>query len=67
MVVTMRAVLIALLIRTHILPKRLLALLAHKHHLRRLGQPVRRLRFCVTFGTVEPLFATWRADGDLCV
>ena len=67
MVITMRTILIALLIRAHILPKRLFALLTHEHHLRRLGQTVRLLRLGVTFGAVVPLLAAWCADGDLCV
>ena len=61
MVITVRAVLIAFLIRGHVLPERLLALLAQKRHLRRLGQlMVFLLR--MTFRAVEPLLATRRSD-----
>lgn len=61
MVITVRAVFIAFLIRGHVLPERLLALLAQKRHLRRLGQlMVFFLR--VAFRAVEPLLTTRRPD-----
>ena len=65
-VVAVRAVLIALVIFRHVLPERLLALLAEERHLRRLCQPV-RLRLGVALGAVEPLPAARCADGDLGV
>ncbi len=62
----MRTKLVAFLIIRHILPKRLLALLAHEGHFRSLCQSM-CLCFRVAFRTVEPLFAAWRADGNLGV
>ena len=62
----MRAVLVALFVVTHVFAERLLALLAQKVHLDGLLQTM-VLRFCVTFGAVEPLLAAGGADGDLRV
>lgn len=66
MIIAMRTVLITLFIRRHILPKRLLTLLADERHLRSLSQRV-RLGLCVTLSAVIPLLAAWSANGDLCV
>ena len=66
MIITMRTVLIALLIYRHILPERLLALLAQERHLVRLREPV-VLCLRVALGAVEPLPAARRADRDLRV
>jgi len=66
MIITMRAVLVALLIRRHVLPERLLALLAQESHLRCFRERV-SLFLGVTFGAVVPLLAAWGTDGDLCV
>ena len=60
----MWAILVALLIHCHILPKRLLALLAHERHLVRLCQSM-CLALSVAFSAVEPLLAAWGTDGDL--
>jgi hypothetical protein len=65
-IIAMRAILVALLIHSHILPERLLALLAQERHLRRLGERV-LLRRGVAFGAVVPLLTAGRADGDLRV
>ena len=65
-IVAVRTVLVALVILGHVLPERLLALLAEERHLRRLCQPV-RLRLGVALGTVVPLPAAGCADGDLGV
>ena len=65
-VVTMRAILVALLIVGHIFAERLLALFAHERHLRRLPEPV-VLALGVALGTVEPLFAARSPDGYLRV
>jgi hypothetical protein len=65
-VIAMRTILVALFVRRHILAERLLALLAHKRHLRRSGKVV-GLRLGMALGTVKPLLATWCADGDLGV
>lgn len=62
----MRAVLVTFLISRHVLPKCLLAFLTQKVHLRRLCKLV-RLLFGVAFRAIEPLFATWSADGYLRV
>ena len=64
MIVTVGAVLIALLEFRNVFPEGFLALLADERHLRRLCKPV-RLGFCVAFGTIEPLLAAGRADGNL--
>ena len=61
MIVTVRTILIALLIHRHILPERLLALLAQERHLIRLRERV-ILRLRVALGAVEPLPAARRAD-----
>lgn len=66
MIVAMRTVLVALIVLGHVLAERLLALLAHEHHLRRLRETV-GLRLGVTFGAVEPLLAARRANRDLRV
>ena len=66
MIVAVRTVLVALVILGHVLPERLLALLAEERHLRRLCQPV-RLALGVALGAVEPLPAARCADGDLGV
>ena len=47
-----------------IFPEGLFALLTHKNHFEALQQRVVS-RLLVTLCTVEPLLATWRADGDL--
>lgn len=65
-VIAMWAVLIALLITCHVFSEGLLALFASKRHLRRLREVV-VLRFRVALGTVKPLLAAWRTDGDLSV
>lgn len=65
-VIAMRAILVALFVRSHILAKRLLALFTHKCHLRR-PRKLMRLRLGVALGAVKPLLAAWRADGDLSV
>ena len=62
----MWAVLVALIVLRHVLPERLLALLAHEDHLRSPCEPV-CLRLRMTLSAVEPLFAAGRADGDLRV
>ena len=64
MIITMRTILVALLIRAHVLPERPTTLLAHEHHLGCLREPV-RLRFGVTLCTVEPLLATWCTNRHL--
>ena len=65
-IITMRAVLVALLINGHVLAERLLALLTNESH---FGCPRKRMRLCfrVTFGAVEPLLAARGTDGDLGV
>lgn len=63
-VVAVGTELVALLVISHVFPERLLALLAHEGHLRRLLQPV-ILCLRVAFGTVEPLLAARSADSDL--
>jgi len=65
-VIAVRTILIALLVLRHVLPERLLALLAHERHFNRPGQLV-RLRLGVAFCAVVPLFAARRTDGDLRV
>ena len=65
-VVTVGAVLVALLEFRDVFPEGFLALLTDECHLRRLGKPM-RLRFCVAFGTIEPLLTAGRADGNLGV
>lgn len=65
-VVTVRAVFIALLEFGDVFPEGFLALFADERHLRRFRQPV-GLGFCVAFGTIEPKLAAGRADGNLGV
>jgi hypothetical protein len=65
-VITMRAILVALFVGCHILAERLLTFFAHKCHFRRPGKPV-SLRLSMALGAVKPLLAAWCADGDLCV
>ena len=62
----MWTILIAFLVGRHVLPERLLALLAHESHLEGFGQWM-GLRFSVAFRTVVPGFATGCSDGDLRV
>lgn len=64
MVVTVGAVLVALLEFRNVFPESFLAFLANERHLRRLCKFV-GLCFCVAFGTIEPLLAAGRADGNL--
>jgi hypothetical protein len=66
MVITVWTILITLFISRHILPKRFLTLLAHEHHLRRLGESM-RLAFGMAFGTVIPSLAARSSYGDLSV
>ena len=66
MIVTMRAVLVALVVVGHVFPESFAALLAHERHLCGLAQPV-VLRFFVAFRTVEPLLAAGRTNGNLRV
>ncbi len=66
MVITVWAVLVALLVGSHVLSKGFLALLAHEGHLRRLAQFV-VLCLGVAFGAVKPPLAAWRANRDLSV
>ena len=63
-VITVRAVLVALVELRDIFPEGFLALLADERHLCRLRESV-GLRFCVAFGAIEPLLAAGRADGNL--
>ena len=65
-VVAVRTVLVALVVLRHVLPERLLALLAEEDHLRRLREPV-GLRLRVALGAVKPLLAARGADCDLGV
>ena len=64
MVVTVRTVFIALIEICDVFPEGFLALLTDEYHLRRLRKPV-GLCFCVAFGTIEPLLAAGRTDGNL--
>ena len=66
MVITMWTILVALLVHLHILPERLLALLAHEDPLGSFPQTV-VLRFSMAFRAIEPLPATRGAYGDLRV
>jgi hypothetical protein len=66
MVVTIGAILVALLVIRHVLPERFLALFAHERDLHRLCERM-RLRFGMTFRAVVPLLATGRAYGNLGV
>lgn len=66
MVIAVRAVLVALVVLGHVLPERLLALLACERHLERLGERV-VLGGRVALGAVVPRLAAWRTDGDLRV
>ena len=66
MVVTVWAILVALVIVGHVLAERLLALLAQEGHLRRPLEPV-VLRLRMALRAVEPLLAARGADGDLRV
>ena len=63
-VITMRTVFVALIELCDIFPEGFFALLADECHLRRLRK-LMRLRFCVAFGTIEPLLAAGRADRNL--
>jgi hypothetical protein len=65
-VITVWAVLVTVLVHAHVLPERLLALLADECHLHRLRERM-VLRLCVAFGAVEPLLAARRSDADLSV
>ena len=65
-IITVRAVLVALLVVGHVLAERLLALFADERHLHRFSELV-VLRFGVAFGAVEPLFAARSPDRDLRV
>lgn len=65
-VITMRAILIALLISRHVLSERLLAFLTQEMHLR-CFRKLMRLLFGVALWAIEPLLAAWSADGDLRV
>lgn len=64
MVIAVRTVLIAFLKFLCVFAKALLALLASKCHIETLEEGVIFL-LLVTFCTVKPFTATWRADGDL--
>jgi|SRR6267142_1789922 len=63
-IITMRAVFVALLVNGHVFSEGLLALLTHEGHFCR---PRKRMRLClrVTFGAIEPLLAARGTDGDL--
>lgn len=65
-IIAMWTELVALIVVGHVFAECLFAFLAEEVHLHRLLQLV-VLRLRVTFGAVEPLFATWSADGDLRV
>jgi hypothetical protein len=64
MIITMRAVFVALFVDGHILAESFLTLFADESHLR-CPLKCMCLGLCMTFRTVEPLLATWGADGDL--
>ena len=66
MVITMRTVLIALLVGSHVLPECLLTFLAHENHLQCLFEGV-RLRLTMAFRAIVPLFAAWSADRYLSI
>lgn len=66
MVIAMRAILIALLVLRHVLPKCLLALLAHERHLVRLCQRV-FLALRMALRTIKPQLAARCADRYLRV
>jgi hypothetical protein len=63
-IIAMRAVLIALLICSHVFTESFFALFTHEGHFR---CPCQWMRLClgVTFGAVEPLLATRSTNGDL--
>lgn len=65
-IIAMRAVLVALIIFSHVLSESLLALFADKDHLSGLCEWM-RLCLCMAFGAVVPLFAARSSDGDLCI
>lgn len=65
-IVAVRAVLVAILVLTHVFAEHLFALFAREHHFHCLLKAV-CLLLGVAFGTVEPLFAAWGANGDLRV
>ncbi len=66
MIIAMWAELVALLVVGHVFAECLFAFLAQEVHLHRLLELV-VLRLRVALGAIEPLLATWSADGDLCV
>jgi hypothetical protein len=63
-IIAMRAVLIALLIYSHVFAESFFALFTHEGHFR---CPYQWMRLClgVTLGAVEPLLATRSTDGNL--
>jgi hypothetical protein len=64
MIITMRAVFVALFVDCHVLAESLLTLFADESHFRCPSKWV-CLCLCMAFRTVEPLLATRGADGDL--
>lgn len=66
MVITVRAILVAIIVLRHVLPEHLLALLARKRHLRSLRQRV-LLRLPMALCAIVPLLAARRADRHLRV
>jgi hypothetical protein len=65
-IITMWAILVAVLVSGHVLAKGLLAFFTDEGHFCRSRKRM-RLRLCMTFRAVEPLLAAWGADGDLRV
>lgn len=66
MVITVGAILVALVIFRHVFTERFLALLAQECHLRCLAQPM-VLALCVAFRAVEPLLTAGCPDCNLRV
>jgi hypothetical protein len=65
-IITMRAVLVALLVNGHVFSEGLFALFTHEGHFCRSRK---RMCLClrVTLGAIEPLLAARGTDGDLCI
>ena len=66
MIITVRAVLVALFVDGHVLPERLLAFLAHECHFHGLSELV-CLVLGMAFCAVVPLLTAWRTNRNLCV
>lgn len=65
-IITVRTILVALLVRRHVLSERLFAFFTHEGHFGGFCESM-CLWFSVAFSTIIPLFAAWCTNGDLSI